>query len=327
MTPIRHDAIRPRALEPGARIALVAPAGPLEAERIERSVQRCRSLGLEPVVFPGAGARHGYLAGRDAERLGDLQAAFDDLTIDGIWALRGGYGTLRILDGLSIERQHRAPIPFIGFSDNTTIHVRHFQAGVVSFHGPHAGAEFPPETAEAFRGVLFSPEPPGPLPVRSEDPEPSAVVGGKAEAPLVGGNLAMLASLCGSGDALDARGCILFLEEVGEAAYRVDRMLRQLERAGVTAGVAGLALGRFTDVPEADGQLVAEVLSEFAESLGVPAVVDLPFGHVKHNCTLPVGSTGLLDADAGTLTLTEPAVALGGRTAGGPESLRPSGHE
>ncbi len=316
MTSRRNDVIRPRALRPGARIALVAPAGPLEPDRIDRSAERCRSLGLEPVVFPAAAARHGYLAGTDSERLGDLQAAFDDLTIDGVWALRGGYGTLRILDGLSLERQRRAPIPFIGFSDNTTVHIRHVHAGVVSFHGPHPGAEFPPETAETFRRVLFSAEPAGPLLARPEDPQPRAVVSGRAEGRLVGGNLAMLASLCGSRDALVARGCILFLEEVGEAAYRVDRTLRQLERAGALEGLAGLALGRFTEVPTADEQRLPGVIGELAERLAVPTVVDLPFGHVEHNSTLPMGSMGLLDADAGTLTLTEPAVTLGGRLPG-----------
>ncbi len=316
MTPESRDMIHPRALGPGARIALVAPAGPLEPERIERSVQRCRSLGLDPVVFPAATARHAYLAGTDGQRLGDLQAAFDDLTIDGVWALRGGYGTLRILDGLSLERQRRAPIPFIGFSDNTTIHVRHVQVGVVSFHGPHPGAEFPPETAASFRRALFSAEPPGPLLARPGDPQPRTVVSGQAEGRLVGGNLAMLASLCGSRDALAARGCILFLEEVGEAAYRVDRMLRQLDRSGALDGLLGLALGRFTEVPDADEERLAEVIRELAERLSVPTVVDLPFGHVEHNCTLPVGATALLDGDAATLTLTEPAVALGQRLAG-----------
>ena len=250
------------------------------------------------------------MAGTDAERLGDLQAAFDDPSIDGIWALRGGYGTLRILDGLELDRQRRAPIPFIGFSDNTTIHACHAAMGVVSFHGPHAGGDFPPETAEVFRRVLFGAEPAGVLPTRPEDPEPRRVVGGAVEAPLVGGNLAMLASLCGSKDAPAARGCILVLEDVGEPAYRVDRMLVQLLRSGVLEGVSGLAMGRFTDAPDEEVR-VDDVLAEFAEGLGVPAAADLPFGHVEHNCTLPIGGTALLDADAATLTLTRAAVAEG----------------
>ena len=264
--------------------------------------------GLEPVVFVGAEVRHGFMAGTDAERLGNLQVAFDDRSVDAVWALRGGYGTLRILDELDLRRQLEDPIPFIGFSDNTSIHVRHFALGVISFHGPHPGADFPLETEEAFRRVLFSDAPPGPLTIRHGDPAPRGSVPGRVEAPLVGGNLAILASMCGTPYALDAEGCILFLEDVGEPAYRLDRMLVQLRRAGVLEGVVGLALGRFTGSPDDDDDAVTNVLTEFAEQLGVPAVVDLPFGHVEHNCTLPVGGAALLDGDAATLDLIEAAV-------------------
>lgn len=248
------------------------------------------------------------MAGTDAERLADLEAAFGDPSVDGIWALRGGYGTLRILDRLDLGRQLADPIPFIGFSDNTSIHVRHAAMRVVSFHGPHPGGDFPLETEESFRRVLFTPEAPGALTSRWGDPPPRTLVPGQVEAPLVGGNLAILASMCGTRHALDARGCILFLEDVGEPAYRVDRMLLQLRASGVTEGVVGLALGRFTEPPQADAHPVADVLAEFAARLGVPAAADLPFGHVEHNCTLPVGGAAILDADAPTLVLSEAVV-------------------
>ena len=300
--------LRPRALAPGARVALVSPAGPLAEGRLEASLARCRGLGLEPVVTPSAAARHRFLAGTDDARLADLQTAFDDPEVDAVWALRGGYGTLRILDHLDLRRQRKDPIPFIGFSDNTTLHVRHALLGVVSFHGPHPGAEFPPETEASFRRVLFLAEPAGPLPVRAGDPQPSALVPGSVEAPLVGGNLALLAALAGSRHAVAARGRVLFLEDVGEPAYRVDRMLLQLERSGALDGVAGLALGRFTQPPEGDEHPVLDVLAELAARLGVPAVADLPFGHLDHNCTLPVGARALLDASRATLSITEPAV-------------------
>ncbi len=304
----RARALLPRALRTGARVALVAPAGPLGAGRIERSRARCEELGLEPVVFPAAAARHRFLAGTDAERLADLQAAFDDRSIDAVWALRGGYGTVRILDRLDLARQRDAPIPFIGFSDNTTLHARHVELGVVSFHGPHPGADFPPETAEAFRRVLFHPTAAGGLPVRASDPAPRTLVGGRAEGPLIGGNLAVLASLCGTAHVPWAEGRILFLEDVAEPAYRLDRMLLQLERSGMLCGVAGVAFGRFTEGPAEDPHPVADVLRETAERLRVPAVADLPFGHVEHNWTLPVGVCATLDGNAATLTITEPAV-------------------
>lgn len=301
-------AVRPRALREGARVALVAPAGPMDPDRIDLSAERCRRLGLEPVVYPSAAERHRYLAGTDEQRLEDLQDAFDDRSIDAVWSLRGGYGTTRILDRLSLDRQREDPIPFIGFSDNTTLHVRHAAMGVISFHGPHPGADFPPETEAAFRRVLFTADAPGHLPLRDQDPRPRCLMGGRAEGPLVGGNLAMLASLCGTRDTLEARGRILFLEEVGEPAYRVDRMLLQLQRAGVLDEVAGLALGRFTPAEDDDEHDVDDVLAETAERLAVPAVADLPFGHIEHNWTLPVGARVRLDGDEATLSFIEPAV-------------------
>lgn len=300
---------KPRALRAGARVALVAPAGPVSPERIETSIERCRSLDLEPVVFPSAAARYRFLAGTDAERLGDLQSAFDDLSIDAVWALRGGYGTARILDRLDLARQREEPIPFIGFSDNTTLHVRHAKMGTVSYHGPHPGADFPAETEDSFRRALFADEPAGMLPKRERDPEAKTLVGGRVEAPLVGGNLSLLASLCGTEWSLSARDRILLLEDIGEPAYRVDRMLVQLERAGVLEGAEGLACGRFTAAPD-DAHPIEDVLADFAQRLGIPAVLDLPFGHVEHNCTLPIGVRAELDADAATLTIVEPAVDL-----------------
>jgi muramoyltetrapeptide carboxypeptidase len=281
----------------------------VDADRLEGSAERCRSLGLEPVVFPGAHARHRYMAGDDRLRLGDLQRAFDDPSIDAIWALRGGYGTLRILDALDLSRQRSDPIPFIGFSDNTSIHARHFAMGVVSFHGPHPGGDFPPETEASFRRVLFEDAPAGAIEPRRGDPQPRTLVAGRVEGALVGGNLAIVAALCGTQHAVAARDAILFLEDVGEAAYRVDRMLQQLHAAGVMEGVRGLAFGQFTGCDQ-DGHPVAEVLAEVACRLGVPAALDLPFGHTEHNSTLPVSGRARLDADAAVLELTDPAVRL-----------------
>ena len=301
--------VLPRALTPGARVALVAPAGPLAPDRIEISLARCRDLGLEPVLFPAAAGRHRFLAGTDEARLGDLQAAFADPSIDAIWALRGGYGTVRLLGKLDLGRQRKAPIPYIGFSDHTTIHARHAALGVVSFHGPHPGGDFPEETRASFVRTLFRPEPAGVLDTRPQDPPAQTLVGGRAEAPLIGGNLSLLASLCGTPDAVPAGGHILFLEDVGEPAYRVDRMLHQIERSGMTEGIVALAFGRFSDAPDEELHPVADALLEFAERHRVPAVRDLPFGHVEHNCTLPVGVRARLDADAATLEIVEPAVS------------------
>jgi muramoyltetrapeptide carboxypeptidase len=300
--------IKPRALRAGARVALLAPAGPVSPERVQLSSERCRALGVEPVVYTSAHERTGYLAGTDAQRLGDLQHALNDDAIAAVWALRGGYGTMRILRQLDLSALHVRPKPFIGFSDNTAVHALFAKSGLVSFHGPHPGAEFPPETERTLRRVLFQAEPAGELPLRSQDPPPRTLLGGRVEAPLIGGNLALLAALCGTFAAIQARDHILFLEDVGEATYRLDRLLVQLKEAGVLSGVAGLALGRFAESTEDRGAEVDALMREFAETLGVPTVIDLPIGHVEHNWTLPLGVRARLDADQGRLHVIEPAV-------------------
>lgn len=308
--------LRPRALCPGARVALVAPGGPVEPERLEISQRRCRRLGLEPVLFPSAGGRSGFLSASDAERLADLQDAFDDPEIDAVWALRGGYGAIRIVDRLRLERQHRDPIPFIGFSDNTVFHVAHAEIGVVSFHGPHPGEEFSAATEAAFRRVLFAGDLPEPPVIEGSAPVPGTLTGGIAEGLLWGGNLATLASLCGSASTLSADGRILCLEDIGEPAYRIDRMWVQLERAGVFRGVRAVALGGFTKAPPGEGEAVRTVLRKRVHGLGVPVVADLPFGHMARNVTLPMGVRARVNGEKATLKVLQRAVQSGSRLPG-----------
>lgn len=301
--------VRPPRLRTGSRVALIAPAGPLTDERIQTSIDRCHSLGLESVLGAAARERAGYFAGSDAHRAADFQHALDDDSIDAIWALRGGYGTVRLLEHLDFSSIREKPKAFIGFSDNTTVHLALFNAGVVSFHGPHPGADFPIETRAAFEQVLFRETAPGMLPQRLADPAPRTLRGGFARGRLIGGNLSLLAAACGTGACLQARGCIVFMEDVDEATYRIDRALTQLYLSGAFVGVAGFAFGRFTDIPASENDRpVEEVLQELADRLQVPAVVDFPIGHVEHNWTLPLGALAELNAEAATLTVTEAAV-------------------
>lgn len=296
---------RPPTLGPGGRVALVAPAGPVTEARIAAALEHCARFRLEPVLGPSALAREGFLAGPDEQRLRDLQWALDDPRVDAVWALRGGYGTMRLLPRL---RPPVSPRAFIGFSDNTALHLWLRRAGLVSFHAPHPGADLPPLAEDCFRRVLLSADPAGVLPLPPDAPV-CTLVGGAAEGELVGGNLSLVAALCGTPWQAITRGRILFLEEVGEAPYRLDRLLRQLELAGVLEGVAGIAFGRFTDCAGDPGDPEAgALLAEAAERAGVPAVLGLPIGHVPDNWTLPLGVRARLDADAGTLELLEAAV-------------------
>jgi len=304
--------IRPPALGPGARIALVAPAGPLAEGAVDRAAERVRGWGFEPVVGEHARERRGYLAGSDAQRAGDFNAALRDDSIDAIWCLRGGYGVMRILDALDWEALARRPRPVIGFSDNTALHLAIRRHHVVSFHAPHpATVELNDFSADGVLRALTSPEPAGILPFPPGAPYAEPIAGGVAEGPLVGGNLSLVAATLGTPYAVQAEGAILFLEEVGEAAYRIDRLLSQLRLAGVLSSVAGVALGAFSEVPdeaEEHATPVDSVLRDRLGDLGVPVVSGLPFGHVDDNWTLPVGVRARLDAGEGTLELLESGV-------------------
>jgi muramoyltetrapeptide carboxypeptidase len=297
--------ILPPRLRAGARVALVAPAGPLAAERVDNALERCARLELEPVLGASARSRHGaYLAAPDVERLADLQHALLDPQIAAVWALRGGYGTMRLLAQLDLAPVVNAPKPFIGFSDNTAVHLAFHARGVVSYHGPHAGGDATELAERCLRDVLWRAEPAGVLELPAA-PAPVTLTGGVAEGPLVGGNLSLLASMCGTPATPRAAGAILFVEDIGEPTYRLDRAWTQLLLAGVLDDVAGVALGRFTDCEDD----AAEVLAELVRPLGVPAVLDLPISHEPDNWTLPLGVRARLDATRGTLELLEPAVA------------------
>lgn len=300
---------RPAALRAGARVALISPAGPVTQQRLADSVARCESLGLVPIIGSSAHLCTGYLAGDDAARARDVMWAFSEPDIDAVWALRGGYGTMRLhrhLDYDAIAASRRA---YIGFSDNTFIHLMLSRRGLVSYHAPHPGAEFPPETEAAFSQVMFGEGAAGMLPMRSEDVPPATVSGGTAEGRLVGGNLSLLAAACGTPAQMKSDGCIVFIEDVGEPIYRIDRCFAQLELAGCLNGVRGFAFGRFSELPanNTEDDLLL-LLRDVAQRYEVPAVMNFPIGHIEHNWTIPLGVRAALDADACTLALLEPAV-------------------
>ena len=312
---------RPPKLASGARVALVAPAGPLlERDDLTRAGALCRALDYEPVLAPGAGSHYGYLAGTDQARLDDLNTALRDPSIDAIWCIRGGYGSTRILDRVDWEALARRPKALIGFSDITALLVAAVvRAGVVAFHGPVARAAMPPFSRRHFDLVLARPEPAGrlgrlPPPADILVPRQDRIVTlapGVAEGPLLGGNLSLLQCLLGTPFAPDFDGAILFLEDVGEELYRVDRMLAHLRAAGALGRLAGVLVGRFTELERrgADGALgFDEVLATYLGPLGIPVAYGFPVGHIDDQWTLPLGVRARLDADAGELELLEAAV-------------------
>jgi muramoyltetrapeptide carboxypeptidase len=299
--------IRPPRLREASRVALVAPAGPVAEERIATALGHCERFGLEPVLGRSARSRFsGYLAGSDEERLADLRWALTEPTIDAVWALRGGYGTMRLLPALDLAPVVTAPRAFIGFSDNTAVHLALHRRGVISFHAPHAGGTATELSLRTFRTVLFAPAPAGALELPS-GADTTTLWGGVTEAPLLGGNLTLLAASCGTPAQPVAAGAILFVEEIGEEPYRIDRSWTQLVLSGVLDGVAGIAFGHFSGCGNR-GELL-ELLQRLASPYAVPAVAGLPIGHEDDNWTLPLGVRARLDAGSGTLALTEPAVS------------------
>jgi muramoyltetrapeptide carboxypeptidase len=314
--------ILPPRLRPGARVALVAPSGPLlERDHLARGEALCRALGYASQVMPNAGAVHGYLAGTDAERLADLNAALCDPSIDAVWCLRGGNGLNRILDGVDFDGFAAQPKPVIGYSDITLLLLALMrQTGVVTFHGPMARSAMPEFSRHHFDLVLTNPEPAGELGRLPPDPEiliPErgriiTVIPGRAVGTLVGGNLTLLQALIGTRYFPDLTGAILFLEDIGEDLYRIDRMLAHLQMAGLLAGLAGVAIGRLSRMRHAtvEGAFgLDHVLRNYFEPLNIPVAHGFPIGHIREQWTLPIGVQAALDATTGSLSLLEPAVS------------------
>ena len=314
--------VRPPRLARGSRIALVAPAGPLlEHDDIARAEALCRALDYEPVVGANAGGHYGYFSSRDPDRLSDLNAALRDPAVDAVWCIRGGYGATRILDGVDFEALVRRPRAVIGYSDITALLAAVVgRAGLVAFHAPTARAAMPPFSRRHFMRVLTDPAPAGaleplPLPPDVLVPQVNRVVcirGGVAEGPLAGGNLTLLQCLIGTPYFPELDGALLFLEDVNEELYRIDRMLAHLRMIGALARLAGVLVGRFTGLKRhiGDGALgLDEVLDHYFGPLGVPVAHGMPIGHIDDQWTIPLGVRARFDADAGSLTLLEPAVS------------------
>jgi muramoyltetrapeptide carboxypeptidase len=314
--------VRPPRLARGSRIALVAPAGPLlERDDLTRAEALCRALDYEPAMGAHAGGHHGYFSGIDDARLADLNGALRDPAVDAVWCIRGGYGVTRILDRVDFEALARRPRPVIGYSDVTALLAAVVRrAGIVAFHAPTARAEMPLFSRRHFARVLADPAPSGPFeplppPADVLVPQANRVVtirGGAAEGPLAGGNLTLLQCLIGTAYFPDLDGALLFLEDVNEDLYRIDRMLAHLRMIGALSRLGGVLVGRFTGLKRHmnDGALgVDEVLDHYFGPLGVPVAYGLPIGHIEDQWTMPLGVRARFDAGAGTVELLEPAVA------------------
>ncbi len=302
--------VRARRLSPGDTVAVVAPAGPVPDHRLDAGLAVLRSWDIDVREMPHVRGRHDgfdYLAASDEERAADLMAAWRDPAVAGVVCARGGYGVQRMADLLDWDALAAAgPKLLLGFSDVTGLHQAFAsRLGLATLHGPvvtSLGDATDEVAREHLRRMLFAPETATVL-----TPAPvEGLMGGRAEGVLVGGNVALLAAEVGSPLAQPAAGGIAVLEDVDEDLYRVDRMLTQLVRSGWFDRVRGVAVGKFSGCgPE---ESLRRLVEDRIAPLGVPTLFGLPVGHVDRNLAFPMGVPAVLDADAGLLTLREPAL-------------------
>ena len=315
--------LKPERLCIGDTIGIVAPSSaPPDPKAVDRAAVALETFGFRPQLAKNIRARLGFLAGSDRERAADLMAMFTDKRVKAILCLRGGYGAARLLDRLDYAVIRRHPKILSGFSDITSLHCALARkVNLVSIHAPMLGGaladpKVPEFTRRSFFRTVAEAKPAGGISDGYEGKTVSVLRGGVAEGRLVGGNLSVLCASLGTPFAPSFAGKILFLEDIGEKPYRLDRMLTQLLNAGILAQVAGVAVGVNQDCSDPDAkpggeyrQSAADVVKERLASLRVPVVTGLPFGHVALNATIPVGVKATLDANQGDLIITEAAVS------------------
>lgn len=314
--------IRPRRLAPGDTVGIVAPAS-ATFQSLDITIVResLAALGLKVKVGAHVLARHGYLAGSDKDRAADINECFRDSSISGVFAIRGGWGSSRVLPYLDYDAIGRNPRVLIGYSDITALHLAiHAKTGLVTFHGPNGLGRWDAWSLEYFKRVLFEAEAvlmenPSKLSDRNAltptEHRTQTITPGTARGRLLGGNLTVLTAILGSPYVPSFDGAILFLEDVGEDLYRVDRMFTQLKLAGVLDGVRGLVFGTCAECGPGEGfasLTLEEILADHVKPLGVPAWFGAMIGHQMPQWTVPVGADAEIDATKTTIRLLAPAV-------------------
>ena len=317
-----YKALIPKHLSEGDTIGIISPASnKFESEPYEIAVETFKAMGLKVKLGKHVNSHYGHLAGTDEERAEDLNKMFEDPEVDAIIALRGGSGAARILDMIDYQSIAKNPKIFIGYSDITALHMAIYsKTGLVTFHGPMAVSTWNKFSYNIFREILFdkgsylfeNPTDTGDNLVQVKN-RIRTITSGKAEGVLLGGNLSVLTGIMGSSYLPNWDNKILYLEEVGEKIYAVDRMMSQLKLAGVLDKISGFVFGKCTDCdPGGSGYgslTLEEVMDHYIKPLGIPAYSGAMFGHVDDNSTIPNGISAAIDADKGTIEMLTPAVS------------------
>lgn len=311
------DIIKPRKLEKGDTIGLISPSSRLpKVEKYDKIVKQVKELGYRIKEGKNARKRYGYLAGTDQERAADLNAMFADDSVDAIMPFRGGWGANRILHLIDYDLIRANPKIMVGFSDITSLLLAIYsQTGLITFHGPVGKSDWTDYTTSNFKQILSG----APLqPINSSAKgvckpceKISVISPGKAEGRLMGGNLSVLTAMIGSDYLPDWRGNILFLEDVGEDIYRIDRMITQLKISGVLDQLSGFIFGQCKNCERSNSYslTLSQVFDDHIKPLGIPAFSGAMFGHISKMLTFPVGLPAEMDAQTGTIRLRESATS------------------
>ena len=314
--------IKPAALKEGDTIGLVCPAySAFIKEDVQIAIESLEVLGFKVKKGDHIFDRYGYLAGSDEDRAADINKMFADKNVNGIMAMHGGWGCARILPLLDYRTIQRNPKVFIGYSDITALLLGiNAKTGLVTFHGPVGSSSWNSFSVENFRNMLIegkavqmtNPVKKGDNLVQVDD-RIYTINGGKATGKLIGGNLTVLSHILGSPYVPDFKDNILFLEDVGEDLYRVDRMITQLKIAGILNQLSGFVFGKCTDCPPSKGGYgsltMEDIFEDHIKPLKIPSFSGAMIGHIKDKFTIPVGLEATIDAGVGSITLSEGAVS------------------
>ena len=304
----------PGSLKPGDTVGLITPSSYVsDPDELAFAKRFCEFFQLKWKMGANVGKRFGYLAGTAQQRVDDLHAMFSDRQVQGVFCIRGGYGSAQMLDKLDYSLIRSNPKVFLGYSDITALHVAIGQrTGLVTFHGPVSLSHLTEWSQQHLRAALFANAPIGAVtnPAESNPLRPGhsqrTVRGGKARGALAGGNLTLLSTTLGTPYGIETAGKILLMEDIGEDIYRIDRMLTQLRLAGKLQAAAGIVVGECKDCPPPghdSAYALGEVLDYLLGDLNIPVLYGLSFGHTIDQVTLPLGSMASLDADQQTLTI------------------------
>lgn len=307
--------IKPKLLKKGDCIGLLAPSGPVDQHStVHNMVEGLKKIGFRVKTAKFCYETYGYLAGKDQSRADDVNSLFSDEEVDGILCMKGGYGATRILDRLNFDTIRKNPKVFIGYSDITALHLAlNKKCSLVTFHGP-VGYDVVDEMDDYTKAFLLKAvtknEPMGEL-FNPPEREILSLYKGKAKGAIVGGNLSLIAATIGTPYEIDTKGKLLLLEDIGEAPYRVDRMIMQLQMSGKLSDCNGIILGDWKNCdPEHPDQSLSlsDIFNDILLPLKKPIIYNVAAGHCKQKLTVPLGVEAVLDADACTLTVTENAV-------------------